>query len=88
MPEVKFTAVTTSRYGGIFRTPTYYAKEGDVLNLSEAEVDRLNRDHPGLIEPLAKKQTQRTEQRPKTGRRRKRTKPAGEDRQVTGGETK
>lgn len=79
--EVKFTSLVVSKFGGIYRTPHYNAKEGSVMDLTDGEISRLNRQHPGLIEPLNKPT-------PKTLSRARRTRPGGKDRHMTGGASK
>lgn len=81
--EVKFTSLVVSKFGGIYRTPHYNAKEGSVMDLTDGEISRLHRQHPGLIEPLHK-----AEPKTETAAKPRRSKPAGKDRQVTGGATK
>ena len=75
--RVKFTSQVATKFGGIYSAGVYTVHEGDVLDLNEAEVSRLNRDHPGLIESADKS-------RPEP----RRSKPAGKDRKMTGGSTK
>lgn len=81
--EIKFTSLVVSEFGGIYRTPHYNAKEGSVMDLTDGEVSRLNRQHPGLIEPLNKPVPKTP---PKV--RRTRTSTPSRDRQVTGGESR
>lgn len=76
MPEVRFTGKVTTDFGGFYSAGRYNAREGDTYDLTEAEISRLHRDHPGLIEELEK---------PK---RTPRARPVGKTRQVTGGEHK
>lgn len=75
--RVKFTSMVSTTFGGIYSAGVYSAREGEVLDLGEAEVSRLNRDHPGLIEPADKAKVEA-----------RRSKPAGKDRKMTGGVTK
>ena len=75
--RVKFTSMVATKFGGLYSAGVYSARENDVLDLGEAEVSRLNRDHPGLIEPAARVQPEP-----------RRSKPAGKDRKMTGGTTR
>jgi hypothetical protein len=77
MPKVEFTSRVTTEFGGFYSAGRYNARAGDVYDLSEAEISRLHRDHPGLIEALDKAEKPRT-----------RTKPTGKDRKMHGGRTK
>lgn len=90
MREVTFTKRVDKDFGGKYSTPNYSVKAGESIRLPLAEIQRLEKDHPGLIGDKGKVEEtpEDADADPEKTEDTEKVAPRGQDKMMRGGRRK